>query len=175
MSRRTRIGLPVAIAIGALARAAQPETPAPTPEPKKIDLVEKAERRLVQIDVTARGPAAEIAALTRDDFELVVNGERIESFTVDRLCGEAEMQATTAEAAVDEAHAPGPPPAAPTGTYLIYFDQHHLTLAGRQNALDESRRMIPSLVADGGRVAIASSGEVVDVVIDVSSVTTALL
>ncbi len=169
----------VAIAIGALARAAQTEPPAPTPEPEEIDLVEKAERRLVQIDVTAHGPAAEIAALTQDDFEIVVNGERIEEFTVDRLCGEADLRATTAEAAVDKAKPPTPSgvgaPAAPAPTYLIYFDQHHLTLAGRQNALDESRRMIPSLVADGGRVAIASSGEVVDVVIDFTSDVTALL
>jgi len=174
---RPGLSLWAAIALAGLAAWAQSEQPTPSPEPKQIDLVETTERRLVQIDVTARGPAAAIASLTREDFTLVVNGEPIESFTIDRLCGDPAQQVVAAEGTVAAAQAAPSPAATPRlgTTYLIYFDQHHLTLAGRQNALDESRRMIPSLVADGSRVAIASSGEVVDIVIDFTSDAQALL
>ncbi len=137
--------------------------------PRKIDLVEKTERRLVQLDVTARGPAAEIASLTREDFTLVVNGEWIESFTVDRLCGEPEARTVSGEVSNAEAGSSTPlPEGRSTASYLIYFDQHHLTIAGRQNAIDLARRMIPDLVRDGGRVAVASSGDTVDVLADFS-------
>ena len=164
----------VSLVFVALVQAASAQEPAPTPEPRKIDLVEKTERRLVQIDVTARGPAADISSLTREDFTLVVNGEWIESFTVDRLCGTQEGHSAT-HVAAETAQQP-PPTIPPTGTptFLLYFDQHHLSIAGRQTAIDDARRMIPDLVHGGGRVAIASSGDTVDVLCDFTGDTTRL-
>jgi len=158
-------GWVLGLATVATLHAAQ-EPAAPDSAPKKLDLVETTERRLVQIDVTARGPAAEIESLTADDFDLVVNGEWIESFTVDRLCGDPQAEVRIAEGRVEaDRPAPAPAPGRPATSHLVYFDQHHLTLAGRQNAIDQTREMIPGLLADGSRIAIASSGTVVDLLI----------
>ncbi len=178
--RRSRsLGLRCALTVGLATLAAQDAPPQSTPPeaaPKKIDLVETTERRLVQIDVTALGPAAAIASLTAADFQLVVNGQWIEAFTVDRLCGEpaAGLRVAAGQAEPERA-APALAAARPTTSYLIYFDQHHLTLAGRQNAIDDAREMIPTLLADGSRIAIASSGEVVDLLIPFTSDSPALL
>ncbi len=184
MSMRRRhgsrsFGLGCVLTAGLAALAAEDAPPQSTPPeaaPKKIDLVETTERRLVQIDVTARGPAAAIASLTAEDFRLVVNGQPIEAFTVDRLCGDTGAEVRVAEGPAEpERAAPALAAARPTTSYLVYFDQHHLTLAGRQNAIDDTREMIPTLVADGSRVAIASSGEVVALLIPFTSDSQALL
>ena len=42
----------------------------------------------------------------------------------------------------------------PKPTYLFYFDQRHLTMAGRQNSLDTARTIVDQLVRDGARAMV---------------------
>jgi VWFA-related protein len=141
-------------ALLALAPAAQQE------EPRDIGLVEKASRELAQIDVTVTGPEEVIGELSVEDFELVVAGQFIEEFLVDKVCRQ------TPAAQVQQAPLPAPEQAVPQApvtdvpaTYLFYFDHHHLKPAGRQNALDIARELIPELAADGNRALIVSAGQ----------------
>jgi VWFA-related protein len=143
----------VALAAPALAE----DTPSPPgDEPRPSGIIERAGRELVQLDVTVTGPAQAIADLTRDDFELVVGGRPIDEFLVDRLCRIPES-APEPLPGPDTAALATAPPRAPT-TYLFYFDQHHLTAAGRQNSLDTTRRLVPELIHDGDRAMIVSAG-----------------
>lgn len=119
--------------------------------PKKIGLVERAGTRLAQIDVTVIGPAEAIEALTDEDFKVKVNLTRLKQFRVDRLCGPLSS-ATGADALPSAAPSRGSTP-----TYLLYFDQPHLTLPGRQNALDLARKLVARLIVDGTRGMIVSN------------------
>jgi hypothetical protein len=89
--------------------------------------------------VSVHGPPEAVASLTRADFELVIGLTRIEDFTVDNLCavpglGVAAPSATPPEPGPDPTTAP-PPPARAAPTVLLYFDQAHLTMAGRVRSL----------------------------------------
>ena len=152
------------IAAGSLLLSAMPALPQDSgDEPREVDLIEQTGRRLAQLDVSVSGPDEAIANLTAEDFELVVGGKFIESFIVDRACNLQErVVRTTAPAASDPTETPAPAPAVPLGpkpTYLFYFDQHHLTGAGRQNSLDTARTIVDQLVRDGGRAMIVSAGK----------------
>ena len=57
-----------------------------TEETRESGIVEQAERRLMQIDVTVRGPAETVEALKPEDFKLTVGREDIEEFVLDRVC-----------------------------------------------------------------------------------------
>ncbi len=132
-------------------------------QPKTVDLIEQTGRRLAQLDVSVSGPDAVIGDLTAEDFELVVGGEFIESFIVDRACNVEErvVRTVTRTPPLDtDATTPAPPaPPAPKPTYLFYFDQHHLTGAGRQNSLDTARTIVDQLIKDGARGMIVSAGK----------------
>ena len=157
--------------------AASPEHPLPT------DLRERTARRLAQLDVTVEGPEEVVRTLTADDFELVVNGRPITSFVVDRLCTDPAPAARDRAAARPRDEAPGEPasagpqvtPPRPTTTFLVYFDQHHLTAAGRQNALDIAAELLPELVAAGHRVMIVSAADRVATVSELTNDADALL
>jgi VWFA-related protein len=142
-------------------QAESPETPAE--QPREIGLTESATGQLVQLDVTVRGPAQAISDLSVEDFELVVNGNFIEGFLLDRLCALPRAEPTPPRPSVadqaEAAVAASPEPPRPSASYLFYFDQHHLTAAGRQNSLDISRSLIPKLITDGNRAMIVSAGE----------------
>ncbi len=152
------------ILAGSLLVSALPALPQDTgDEPREIDLIERTGRRLAQLDVSVSGPDDAIGNLTADDFELVVGGRFIESFFVDRACniGERMVRTTTAEAP-DTTGAQVPVtavPLSPKPTYLFYFDQHHLTMAGRQNSLDTARTIVDQLVVNGARAMIVSAGK----------------
>jgi len=142
-----------------LAQSEANSEPDPTPD---SGLVETTQRRLIQLDVTVGGPREAISDLTRDDFELIIGGRNLDSFIVDNLCRlEAE---TEVEPVPEEPTADSPQPTAAAGpprarvSYLIYFDQRHLTMAGRQNALDIARDLIRELVVDGNRATVVSAG-----------------
>jgi VWFA-related protein len=134
-------------------------------EPRDSGLVERTGRRLVQIDVTITGPSDAVTSLDAPDFELVVGGQPIESFTLDRICDETEGKPHEAVEADEPAAAPPAEPpataAAPIGraTYLFYFDQSHLTGMGRQNAIDMAHELIDELVSGGDQAMIVSSGQ----------------
>lgn len=130
--------------------------------PREIGLVEKTRTRLAQLDVTVTGPPEAIGDLGADEFDLVVNGNVITGFTLDRICPSVEPPRPAAPAAEPEE---GEGKRAEVGTirlpvtYLFYFDQHHLTLAGRQTSIDTARDLVPRLIRDGNRGTIISSGE----------------
>lgn len=152
------------ILAGSLLVSTMPALPQDTgDEPREVDLIERTSRRLAQLDVSVSGPDDAIGNLTAEDFELVVGGRFIESFIVDRACniGERVVRTTTAEAP-DATGAQVPAtavPLRPRPTYLFYFDQHHLTMAGRQNSLDTARTIVDRLVVNGARAMIVSAGK----------------
>ncbi|MEE8412026.1 MAG: hypothetical protein V3S47_05955 [Acidobacteriota bacterium] len=152
------------ILAGSLLVSTMPALPQDTgDEPREIDLIERTGRRLAQLDVSISGPDDAIANLTAEDFELVVGGRFIESFIVDRACdiGERVVRTTTAEApdATGAQVSATAVPLSPRPTYLFYFDQHHLTMAGRQNSLDTARTIVDRLVVNGARAMIVSAGK----------------
>jgi hypothetical protein len=148
------------VALVATLPAAQDDT-APGPL-RDIGLVEETGRRLAQVDVTINGPAEIIGTLLRSDFELFVAGRPIDEFVVDNLCALPESSAPPPLATPEETGV-GVAPRAPNvrrppATYLFYFDQHHLTQAGRQNGLDTARKLVGELIRNGNRGIIFSSG-----------------
>ena len=169
LSVTTRLGLtrlgPVAIALILVSASASltftPPTSAAEPEdadkPKGVALIETAERSLIQLDVTVRGSAEIVSQLTAADFELVVGGRPVDQFTVDSLC-----KPNSNEHVPTSTNSPNEQPASTMTSrtsYLFYFDQHHLTMYGRQNAIDTARILIPQLAEDGGRVSLVSAGQ----------------
>jgi len=144
----------------AFAAASAPAWGQSDPDPRDVGLVERTGRRLVQLDVTITGPEDELATLAAEDFELVVGGRRIESFTLDRICDErpAEPDAAPETERIEIPEAPQPAAAGRT-TYLFYFDQNHLTGMGRQSALHMGHELIDRLIAGGDRGMIVSSGQ----------------
>jgi VWFA-related protein len=160
MRLRTRVSPIAAAALAAVLAAADDGTT------RESGIVERTGRRLVQLDVTITGPPDEVATLGASDFELVVGGRRIESFTLDRICDDRPSRAAAEAEAEIEAEPPAaaapPPPPAPVGggtTFLFYFDQGHLTMAGRHNAIDMAHDLIDQLIEPGDRAMIVSSGE----------------
>lgn len=143
---------------------------------RDTSLVEETSRRLGQLDVTVSGPDEAISNLTAEDFSLTVGGTFIESFTVDRSCSTSTRVERTV--VVDEAASDDPPQqveltpeqaavvaaAAVKPTYLFYFDQHHLTPAGRQNSIDTARSVVDRLIQDGARGMIISAGKTIQTI-----------
>ncbi|NIL99928.1 MAG: hypothetical protein GTN89_03010 [Acidobacteria bacterium] len=160
MSNRGKSWACAALAGATLTLTAGAVPQGPQEQPKKVGLVEQTGRRLAQLDVSVSGPDQAIADLTAADFELSVGGEFIESFIVDRACNVEERVVRTItepSPGTDEPAMPAPP--APKPTYLFYFDQHHLTAAGRQNSLDTARTIVDQLIKDGARGMIVSAGK----------------
>jgi hypothetical protein len=119
---------------------------------------EEVARRLVQLDVSLRGPDEILRGLDVDDFELIVGGARIEHLYLDRICDREPVRDATERDLVD-ARAPAASKALRPVTFLFYFDQPFLTMTGRNQALEMARRMIPDLVRDGHRAIVMSSGD----------------
>jgi VWFA-related protein len=158
-SRRLRDGtLVVGLALLCSATAAQ-ETE--RQEPQRTDLVETTERRLVQIDVSVKGERGIISDLKREDFRLAVGFDKVPEFILDNLCVLPDDDPTqTVEVVVEQ---PGEAqPATPRQTlpnFLFYFDQHHLTMAGRANSIDTARELVSELIGGGNRGMIVSAGK----------------
>ncbi|ANM31849.1 hypothetical protein ABI59_23260 [Acidobacteria bacterium Mor1] len=141
---------------------------AATQEPQRSDVVERALGRLYQLDVTVTGPEDAIKDLGVEDFDLVVNSNFMEEFFVDRVCRsvfetpapDSEPVDDSAESGAEPAATPAPV-AGPRATFLMYFDQVHLSLAGRSRALQMARDLVPQLVS-GGAVSVVSSGRGVE-------------
>jgi VWFA-related protein len=129
--------------------------------PKDIGLVEKVGTHLAQVDVTVSGKPEVIASLGPDDFVLSVLRQRVPEVIVDRVC-----QAAAPSLREEPAAAAASPPGAKTiavrsqpATYLFYYDQPHLTMAGRQRALDLAREIIPKVIVGDSRGMIVSSAK----------------
>ena len=78
----------IAVFLGVLAPAYAADPRVTETEPIELGLVETTGRRLVQLDVSVRGPAASLTGLTAEEFEIVVGGRSIDEFSVDAGCGE---------------------------------------------------------------------------------------
>lgn len=151
-----RIAALLAAAVAVLAPDAAAERP--EGKPKDIGLVEKAGTHLAQIDVSVAGDPEAIERLTALDFTLRVGYVQVERFTVDRVCQNPRGAAppVAVEASAAGSAAPVPVKSRPT-TFLFFFDQPHLTQAGRQRALDLAREMVPRLVTGENRGMIVST------------------
>ena len=157
-----------------------PEAEVRVDRARDLGIVERAGRRLLQVDVTVTGPEEIVRDLSADDFQLVVGGREIEEFIVDRLCAEGEAHwVALREGALRERAlqaGEGIPVATPPGvSYMFYFDQHHLTMHGRQRALDLSRDLVRELISGSNRAMIVSAGRVIRVFTEFTSDQDALL
>lgn len=149
----------VAVVAAALAIGADLPVGGKAPAPKDVGLIEHASSRLAQLDVTVTGPADAIRGLTADDFELKLNDRAVTNLIVDPLCGGLRRPATATSATSRAPASAGSTPAAhPVATtFLLYFDQAHLTQAGRMDAIQDAREMLPRLMAGGNRAMLVSS------------------
>jgi hypothetical protein len=145
--------------------------PTPPQDPVDLGLSTSTGTALAQLDVTLTGPPQALARLTADSFEVRVGDRRIRDLLLDSVC----PRAVAGEAS--EGAAPLQPPAAPPRptTWLLYFDQPHLTQAGRQRALDLARAMLPSLMDGGHRALVVSNGIELETVQDATPDLAALL
>ena len=161
MGRRGACAASALIAVLLVAGTAGSRTAAQTEEqPREVGLLERTEARLAQLDITVKGPAEIAGDLTRDDFIIRINFKALSDFEIDRLCETASGPA--AEGAEDDLSPetvalPGP-------SYLFYFDQPHLTLAGRQRALDVARELVEQLVTGNARAVILSNAARLEVI-----------
>ena len=151
----------------------QDPAPVPQEEPRPTEILERTTSRLVQIDVSVTGSAEAIVGLTRPDFDIFVQGRPIDSFTVDPICDVDEylmasknkkLPRRSAEPTSAEA-VPPPRPKRAAATYLLYFDQHHLTMAGRHGSIDAAREILPELLANGDRAMIISAGKTLKTIV----------
>jgi len=111
---------------------------------RHADLVEETGATLAQIHVTVTGPRESVSDLGVLDFRLKVHSSWIADFQLDRHCSDPD------QAGLDS-------PSPPAVSYVFYFDQTHLTLPGRQRALDLSRQLVPRLLVDGNQAMIVSN------------------
>lgn len=140
---------------------------APAPEGKEAEpgrpadfgLVEKAGTHLGQIDLSLSGDPDVLDSLRAEDFEVRVLDRLLEGLIVDRVC------APDASPARPSRPPQAPPPSTARievrtrpATYLFYFDQPHLTMAGRLRAIDLAREMVPRLIREGNRGILVSDG-----------------
>jgi hypothetical protein len=136
--------------------------------PQPSELTEKVEKRLVQLDVAVEGDREAIRGITAKDFALYVGEHEVHGLIVDRLCGDAPP----AGAAAPSDRAPGvpapgaaPPITRPRATYVFFFDQPHLTMAGRALSLETATDLINRLIVEGSRASIVSSAKRLETIV----------
>jgi hypothetical protein len=136
--------------------------------PKSAALTETLEKRLVQLDVAVEGDRDAIRGITAQDFVLYVGEHEVAGLIVDRLCGDGPPPATpTLSDRPPEIPAPGIAPTItrPRATYVFFFDQPHLTMAGRSLSLDTTADLIKRLVVEGSRASIVSSAKRLETIV----------
>lgn len=158
-----------------LEEVGESEEPGP---PHATGLIERSGSRLAQIDITVLGPPDAVATLEPQDLRIKINRTRIRDFRLDRLCDPAgppgrgtppdpsDPSGTTGAtdtAGVASPGAPGAPVLRLPASYLLYFDQTHLTLRGRLRAIDLAEELLERLLRDGDRAMIVSSSREVRV------------
>jgi VWFA-related protein len=118
-------------------------------KPKDLGLVEKAGRRLVQIDLSVTRRDGSSVDILPGDLEVRVGKTLIRDFTLDRICSPTAPAVLTSLA----------PASTPViASYLFYFDEPHLTYAGRARALDVARELVRHLIIGGNRGIVISNG-----------------
>ena len=128
---------PVLISILAASLAAGPALPASAPAdppPLRKGIVEHVKTELVLLDVVVLDLAGKIVSgLTRDDFNLVVDGKDVPLVAVDAVDGTSEKPSLT-----------------------LLFDYQHLAPADRGRAIEMARRTIADGSADGSPVMVGA-------------------
>jgi hypothetical protein len=112
--------------------------------------------RLVQLDVaidTSR--MTPLRALTASDLELSVDGREITDFYLDSTC--TPSRGTEQPTAGESAGEP-PAPALQRTAIVFFFDQAHLTLGGRELAIELAKSLVSRLIVHGARGSLVSSG-----------------
>jgi len=137
-------------------------------EPRATDLVERAEARLAQVQITASGPPDVVSSLTPDDVKLKVGFTRIRDFVLDRFCT-SPGATPDGDATTESTSNFGP------ATFMFYFDQPHLTMFGRARSLDIARDLVRALVHDGAEAMIVSNAGRLSVVRELTADTGQLL
>lgn len=147
------------------AAAAQQPAESPPENPREIGLVERATSRLAQLDITVIAEPAILRELQAADFTLKLNRTKILDFRLDRLCGPggaAENVGGTVEGV-------GPPLELPPASYMLYFDQPHLTMGGRLGAIEIAREFVRRVLPGNNRITILSNAAQLKVVHPLSS------
>jgi hypothetical protein len=152
--------LPLILLVSASAPGAPPN---PSPAPVVVPGTEKVETQLVQLDVGVEGDVDAVRRLTPSDLDLLVDGREPPGLVIDKLCGPT-APATRTAVAPDASPVEPPkvvPAVAPTQrpAYLFFFDQPHLTLAGRARSLSIARDLVDRLIVGGARATIVSNGD----------------
>ena len=135
--------------------------PAVTEQPTPTGLEEKLEKRLVQFDVAVEGDPDAIRAITAKDVAVYVGEHEIQGLIVDPFCGDSP----TPTPSLAQPKAPAEQPARRRATFILFFDQPHLTLPGRTRSLEVSRELIARLVVNGARASIVSSGKRLEAIV----------
>jgi VWFA-related protein len=147
------------LALGAATIAVTQEEPAPAGDdrPRKIGLEERAGTRLAQIDITVIGPPDVVTNLTTDDFRIKVHLRKVREFRLDRLCEPSGPTRARAASSAPGATDGSPVVTGPAASYLFYFDQPHLTMAGRVRSLEVASDLIDELITENSRGMIVSN------------------
>jgi hypothetical protein len=125
---------------------------APSSPPIDLGVTEETGTVLGQIDVTLTGEPEALAQVGPGSFELWVGGRKVERFLADGLCPAADPVASTVGPSTERVEPPRHP-----ATWILYFDQPHLTFAGRARAIRLARESLPHILRPGDRAAILSN------------------
>ncbi len=153
------------------ATSADPVKPLADQSPKPSTLTETVEKRLVQLDVAVEGDPDAIRAITAKDFVLYVGEREVQGLIVDPLCGGTPVEAVRASSPTVESSQPTvvPQVTRSRATFIFFFDQPHLTLAGRSLALETTRDLINRLVVEGSRASIVSNAKSLQTIVPLTS------
>ena len=140
--------LAIAVALS-IVLPANAETP-PTVTERGV-LTERTGRDLAQIEVMVDGSREITRGLTVQEFELLIAGHPVDIIAADNLCRDEST---------DESKEPlASTVPAVSMSVLFYFDQHNLTIEGRQNSVRLAKEMVAELVGAGHRASIVSAGD----------------
>ena len=124
--------------------------------PLDLGVTEETGTSLSQIDVTLTGPADALARVGPDSFHLWVGGRKVDRVLADGVCSRRSLRGNGhgPRGIAAEPRGPGDPPT----TWLLYFDQPHLTQSGRARAIQLARDALPQILGKGDRATIVSNG-----------------
>ena len=123
-------------------------------DPKELGLHTRTSSRLFQVDLSVSGDPEVIRSLQPADFKIKIGIHKLTDFILDRVCEYPEPGVDEISGQLLE-----PAPVSRPGTFVFYFDQPHLTQAGRQNSLAQARELIPMLIRDGNQAMIVSNAD----------------